>query len=75
MQLNSLRYVIWPPHNTIPQPKVAKNIIKSHRALLTLIKDQNAVGAREFMRDHIEHIRNQHRKIREKGYMEDAICC
>jgi GntR family transcriptional regulator, transcriptional repressor for pyruvate dehydrogenase complex len=75
MQLNSLRYVIWPPHNTIPQPKVAKNIIKSHRALLTLIKDQNAEGAREFMRDHIEHIRNQHQKIREKGYMEDAICC
>lgn len=75
MQLNSLRYVIWPPHNTIPQPKVARNVIKSHRALLKLIKDRNAEGARAFMRDHIEHIRNQHRKIRAKGNMEDAICC
>ncbi len=75
MQLSSLRYVIWPPHNTLPQPEVAKNIIKSHRTLLDLIKNRDAAGAHEFMRDHIEHIRNQHRKIREKGYIEDAICC
>ena len=75
MQLNSLRYVIWPPHNTIPQPEVAKNVIRSHRTLLDLIKDRNGAGAHEFMRDHIEHIRVQRRKIREKGYLEDAICC
>ena len=75
MQLNSLRYVIWPPHNTIPQPRVAKNIIKSHRTLLNLIKDKNIVGAREFMRDHIEHIRKQHRKLRENGGIENTIFC
>jgi DNA-binding FadR family transcriptional regulator len=75
MQLHSLRYVIWPPNNTLPKPKVAENVIKSHRALLDLIKDQNAAAAHDFMRDHIEHIRNQHRKIRETGHLEDAICC
>ena len=67
--------MIWPPHNTIPQPEVAKNVIRSHRILLDLIKDRNGAGAHEFMRDHIEHIRVQRRKIREKGYLDDAICC
>jgi len=75
MQLHSLRYVIWPPHNTMPYPKVAGNVLKSHRALLDIIKEQNAAGAHEFMRDHIEHIRNTHRKIRENGRLENAICC
>ena len=75
MQLSSLRHVIWPPHNTFPNPDVANNVIKSHRILLDLIKAQDAAGAHECMRDHIEHIRNQHRKIREKGSSKNAICC
>ena len=75
MQLSSLRHVIWPPHNTFPKPNVAKNVIKSHRILLGFIKGQDAAGAHECMRDHIEHIRNQHRKIREKGSVKETICC
>ncbi len=75
MQLRSLRYVIWPPHNTIPQPKVAENVLKSHRALLDSVIAGNAENSHICMRDHIEHIRNQHRKIRENGRSKDAICC
>jgi GntR family transcriptional regulator, transcriptional repressor for pyruvate dehydrogenase complex len=75
MQLRSIRYFIWPPNNTTPNPKVADNVIKSHRKLLELIRNKDAAGAHEFMRDHIEHIRNQHRKIREGGRPEDAACC
>ena len=75
MQLRSLRYFIWPPNNKVPHPEVAQNVINSHRKLFELIKDQDAAGAHEFMRDHIEHIRNQHRKLREGGRLEDAACC
>ena len=75
MQLLSIRYFIWPPNNTVPNPKVAENVIRSHHRLLELIKNQDAAGAHEFMRDHIEHIRNQHRILREGGRPEDAACC
>ena len=75
MQLRSIRYFIWPPNNKTPNPKVAENVLKSHRKLLDLIRNQDAAGAQEFMRDHIEHIRNQHRKLREGGRPEDAVCC
>ena len=64
MQLSSLRYVIWPPHNTKPKPDFAINIIKSHKILLGFIKRQDTAGAHECMRKHIEHIRDQHRKIK-----------
>jgi GntR family transcriptional repressor for pyruvate dehydrogenase complex len=75
MQLRSIRYFIWPPNNQVPQSKVAENVTRSHRKLLELIKDQDAADAHEFMRDHIEHIRNQHRILREGGRPEDAACC
>ena len=75
MQLRSIRYFIWPPNNQVPKPNVAENVLKSHRKLLELIKNQDAAGAHEFMRDHIEHIRNQHRILREGGRPEDAACC
>ena len=75
MQLLSIRYFIWPPNNTVPNPKVAENVIRSHHRLLELIKNQDAAGAHEFMRDHIEHIRNQRRILREGGRPEDAACC
>jgi GntR family transcriptional repressor for pyruvate dehydrogenase complex len=75
MQLRSIRYFIWPPNNQVPKPKVAKNVIKAHRKLLELIRIQDAPGAHEFMRDHIEHIRNQHRKLREGGRTQESACC
>jgi len=75
MQLKGIRYFIWPPNNQVPNPKVAENVINSHRKLLELIKNQNASGAQKFMRDHIEHIRKQHQKLREGGCPEDTACC
>jgi DNA-binding FadR family transcriptional regulator len=75
MQLRSIRYFIWPPNNQVPKPNVAENVLKAHRKLLELIKNQDAAGAHEFMRDHIEHIRNQHRILRGGGDPEDAACC
>jgi len=75
MQLRSLRYVIWPPNNTKSRPKVAQYILKSHRDLLDMIKAQDAAGAHEFMRDHIEHIRNIHRKKTNKKASNDAGYC
>ncbi|MDG2033448.1 MAG: FCD domain-containing protein [Rhodospirillales bacterium] len=75
LQLRSLRYFIWPPNNKVPNPSVAMNVIRSHRKLLSLIKDRDSAGARDFMRSHIEHIRGQHRKLREAGHKEFKSCC
>jgi DNA-binding FadR family transcriptional regulator len=75
MQLRSIRYFIWPPNNTIPNQGLAENILRSHRTLLDLIKNGDAAGASEFMRDHIEHIRNHHRKIREGVSVAEEACC
>jgi len=75
MQLRSLRYVIWPPNSTKAQPKVAKRVLETHRALLEFIKNKDAAGAQEFMRDHIEHIRNVQRKNVKNKRSEDATYC
>lgn len=71
LQLQGLTYVIWPPNYARPHDGVADSVLTAHRSLYALIKDGDANGAHDFMRDHISHIRNQKNKLSSGK----NICC